>query len=66
MVLIVHDWLNNHIPESLKKSESNTKQKIMNLSELKIDINTPADLKTKKYRDAFEGRYVEYKSEKDK
>ena len=30
----------------------------MNLSELKTDFNTPADLKTKKYRDAFEGRYV--------
>lgn len=37
----------------------------MRLFESKIDNNTPADYKPRKIRDVFEGRYVEYKTEKD-
>ena len=37
----------------------------MRLFESKIDNNTPTDYKPRKIRDVFEGRYVEYKTEKD-
>ena len=61
-----YDWLINHIPESMKKSKSNTKQVIMRLFESKICNNTPADCKMKKIAYPFEGRDVEYKSGKCK
>ena len=54
-----NDWLDKHFPESMKKSESNTKQKVINLFESKIDYDTPTDYKPKKIKDAFEGKYVE-------
>ena len=54
-----NDWLVKHFPESMKKSESNTKQKVINLFESKIDYDTPTDYKPKKIKDAFEGKYVE-------
>ena len=34
-----YGWLINHVPESMKKSESDTKQEVMILSESKIDNN---------------------------
>ena len=49
----------------MKKSASNTNQTVMRLFESKIDNNTHADYKPRKIRDVFEGRYVEYKTEKD-
>ena len=49
----------------MKKSESNTKQKVMKLFELKINTDTLMDCKPNEIRDTHEGRYVEYKSEKD-
>lgn len=50
----------------MKKPESNTKKIVMRFFELKIVNNTPIGYKPVKIRDAFKGRYVEYKSEKDK
>ena len=50
----------------MKKSESDTKQKVMRLFESKVDNNTSMNYKPKKIKDAFEDKYVEYKSEKDK
>ena len=61
-----YDWLVNHFPESMKKSERRTKRKVMRLYESKIDNNTPMDCKLKEIPDDFESRYNEYKSEKDK
>ena len=49
----------------MKKPESNTKKIVMTLFESKI-FNMPIGYKPAKIRDAFKGRYVEYKSEKDK
>ena len=60
-----YDWLVNHISESMKKSGNYTKLKVMILFELKIDNDTTTDNKNK-VTDAFEHRYVEYKSSKDK
>ena len=59
-----YDWLINHISESMKKSGNYTKLKVI-LFELKIDNDTTTDSK-KKVTDAFEHRYVEYKSSNDK
>ena len=50
----------------MKKSESDTKQKVMRLFESKVDNNTSMNYKPKNIKDAFEDKYVEYKSEKDK
>ena len=37
-----YGWLIRHIPESIKRSERSTKQKVMRLFEIKkIDNNTP-------------------------
>ena len=55
-----YDWLISHIAESIKKSESDAKQNIINLFVSKIN-NTPMDYKPKKTIDAFYG-----KSKKDK
>ena len=59
-------WLIIHIPQSRKKSESYTKQKILRFFELKTDNKTPTDYKPKTIANAFEGRHVEYKAEKYK
>ena len=59
-------WSINLIPEFMKKSESNTKQNVIRLFETKIDDSIPRDTKPTKYRQAFEGSFAEYKSEKDK
>ena len=56
----------NHIPESMKKSGSNTKQKVMRIFESKIKNSKSRIDKTRKTRETFGGKYVEYKSEKDK
>ena len=61
-----YEWITNHVPGSTKKSESDTKQKVIRLFESKVDDNTLSNYKTKKIRDAFDGRYVECKSQKDK
>ena len=50
----------------MKKPESSTKKIIMRLFESKIVNNTPIGYKPAKIRDSFKGKYVEYKSEKDK
>ena len=60
-----YDWLINHFWQSMKKSASNTNQTVMRLFESKLDNNMPTDYKPRKIRDVFEGRYVEYKTEKD-
>ena len=56
----------SHIPESMKKPESNTKQKVMRIFESKVDSNTPTDYELKKTANDFKGIYAEYKNEKDK
>ena len=61
-----YDSLINHIQDSMKKSESNTKQKDIMIFQSKTDDNTSMDYKPKQIRHSFEGRYVKYKSEKDK
>ena len=43
-----YDWVINPIPKSVKKSESNTKQKVMRFVESKIDKNKTMDYKLKK------------------
>ena len=40
-----YNWQTNHISESMKKSESKTKQKVMRLFESNIYNNTPTDCK---------------------
>ena len=42
-----HDSLINHIPKSMKRSESNTKQDILRLSESKLDNSTQQTLNQK-------------------
>ena len=59
-----YDWLISHITESMKKSEIDSKLNVMRLFESKEDNNTSTNYKTKKNEDAFEGKYVEYKSKK--
>ena len=49
----------------MKKSESDTKQKVFKLFESKIDNDTSTGYKPIKIKNAFEGRCVEYKSKKD-
>ena len=64
-----YQWFNRrikHISESIKKCESETKEKVTRLFVLIIDNNTPTYYKPRKIRDVCEGRNVEYKSEKDK
>ena len=58
-----YDWLNKHILESIKKSKSNVKQKNYENFWIK-NSNASTDYKSKRIADAFEGRYVEYKSGK--
>ena len=62
-------WFNRrikHISESIKKSESETKQKVTRLFVSIIDNSTPTYYKQRKIRNVCEGRNVEHKSEKDK
>ena len=59
-----YEQLINSIPESMKKSESNNKQKVLRLFESKIDHTTSVGCKPKKITDAYEGKYFEYKIEK--
>ena len=47
-------------------SESDNKQKNMNLFESNIDNDTTVDYKPKNINDAFEGKFLECKSEKNK
>ena len=61
-----YQWLINLITVYMIQSESKTKQTFMTLFESEIDINTHTDYISKKISDASEGRYVKYKSEKDK
>ena len=48
----------------MKKSEIDSKLNVMRLFESKEDNNTSTNYKTKKNEDAFEDKYVEYKSKK--
>ena len=50
----------------MTKPESNTKQIVMRFFESKIVNKTSIGYKPTKITNVFEGRYVEYKSEKDK
>lgn len=43
-------WLISHITESVKKSASGVKEKIMKLSEAKVDSNIPNEPKPKNCR----------------
>ena len=43
-----YDWLINPIPQPVKKSASDVKEKIMKLFERKIDSNTAKNFKPKK------------------
>ena len=49
----------------MKKSESDNKLKVLKLFESKIDNGTPTGYKLINIRDAFAGRNVEYKTNKD-
>ena len=50
----------------MKKSESNTKHKVMKFFESKTGNNTSSTYKPEKNRETFESKYVECKSKKDK
>ena len=45
-----YNWLISHITESVKKSASGVKEKIMKLSEAKVDSNIPNEPKPKNCR----------------
>ena len=52
-------WLVKHIPKFMKMSESDYKQKDMNLFEPKIDNDTSVDYKPKKIDVGFKGKFLE-------
>ena len=49
----------------MKKSESNTKRKVMKFFQSKTGNNISLTYKPEKIRDIFESKYVECKSKKD-
>lgn len=53
-------WLVKHIPKSMKMSESDYKQKDMNLFEPKIDNDMSVDYKPKKIDVGFKGKFLEW------
>ena len=52
-------WLVKNIPKSMKISESDNKQKNMNIFESEIDNDTSVDYKPKKIDDGFKGKLLE-------
>ena len=61
----LYDWLISHISESVEKSVSDAKEKILKLFEKEIDNNITKDWKPKKTAGTFNDKYIECKSRGD-